>query len=87
MRKVLTSIRCSHLLRILEDNRIPIPKHLVLDRTRGDEVNETDDAIEIGGQMMKKPFVMKPIDAEDHDVSFLPTVLLLKAVDLYLFPP
>lgn len=31
-------------------------------------VNEQDDHIEIDGQIFQKPFVEKPISAENHDV-------------------
>jgi len=31
-------------------------------------VIETEDSIEINGQLHLKPFVEKPIDAEDHNI-------------------
>jgi len=34
----------------------------------GGELIETDDTIEVGGKVFHKPFVEKPISAEDHSV-------------------
>ena len=33
-----------------------------------DELIETDDVIEVGGKVFHKPFVEKPVSAEDHSV-------------------
>ncbi|EFP12927.1 hypothetical protein CRE_05930 [Caenorhabditis remanei] len=60
------------VLRILSENGIEHPRHGCV--TRG-ESNEPDtefvehpDHIEINGEVFKKPFVEKPINAEDHNV-------------------
>jgi len=62
----------------LTKNGVEVPKYVVLnrpDRTgsdllleNGGELIETDDTIEVGGKVFHKPFVEKPISAEDHSV-------------------
>ena len=32
------------------------------------EFTETEDSIEVAGDVFQKPFVEKPVDAEDHNV-------------------
>ncbi len=32
------------------------------------EIVENDDVIEVGGQVFHKPFVEKPVSAEDHNI-------------------
>ncbi|KAK7469731.1 hypothetical protein BaRGS_00036262 [Batillaria attramentaria] len=56
--------------RILEQHSIPHPRYAVLDRTQDPNCSfvETEDSIEINGQLHSKPFVEKPINAEDHNV-------------------
>ncbi|KAE9552296.1 hypothetical protein FO519_004482 [Halicephalobus sp. NKZ332] len=49
------------------------PRHCVLVRDKdgnveGGEVNETADSLEVNGMVFSKPFVEKPISAEDHNV-------------------
>jgi hypothetical protein len=55
----------------LEQHDIPVPPYAVLDRTNDPDadVTEREDAIEINGRVVSKPFVMKPVDAENHNVS------------------
>eukprot|EP00045_Choanoeca_perplexa_P014496 m.170651 g.170651 ORF g.170651 m.170651 type:complete len:1136 (-) comp16695_c0_seq3:167-3574(-) len=55
---------------ILEKNDIPVPPYAILDRTNDPDVDvtEREDAIEINGQVVPKPFVMKPVDAENHNI-------------------
>lgn len=55
--------------RILKENDIEVPKHYVLDRdNHDDDLVEMDDVIEINGNTLSKPFVEKPVSAEDHSV-------------------
>ncbi|XP_070205437.1 inositol hexakisphosphate and diphosphoinositol-pentakisphosphate kinase 2-like isoform X3 [Littorina saxatilis] len=56
--------------RVLEENNIPHPRYAVLNKDRDPSclVTETEDSIEINGQFHGKPFVEKPIDAEDHNI-------------------
>ncbi|EDQ88512.1 uncharacterized protein MONBRDRAFT_37460 [Monosiga brevicollis MX1] len=72
---LLNDLATQHLLldrqsvyEILEENGIPSPPHMVLRRSAGDVVVEREDAIEINGKVMPKPFVMKPLDAENHNI-------------------
>ncbi|CAF3721714.1 unnamed protein product [Adineta steineri] len=61
---------------ILEDAGIPQPRYGVLRRhlnsdgtwTTLSNVIEQDDQIEIDGEIFHKPFVEKPVSAENHDV-------------------
>ncbi|XP_041367953.1 inositol hexakisphosphate and diphosphoinositol-pentakisphosphate kinase 2-like isoform X3 [Gigantopelta aegis] len=57
---------------ILMQEEIPHPRYAVLTK-EGDEVtckvHETEDSIEIDGDVFQKPFVEKPVDAEDHNVN------------------
>ena len=55
---------------VLMEHGVPVPRHLLLDHQTIDAsaVRETDDYVEYGGVRVGKPFVEKPLDAEDHDV-------------------
>ncbi|RWS31190.1 inositol hexakisphosphate and diphosphoinositol-pentakisphosphate kinase-like protein, partial [Leptotrombidium deliense] len=58
--------------RILENEGIDLPRYAVLDRDSPNpeerELIESDDHIEINGVIFNKPFVEKPISAEDHNI-------------------
>jgi len=72
---------------LLEDSGIDVPRHVYMNRDgyvshgsgAGVEGNTTgliehDDDIEINGVTMNKPFVEKPVDAEDHNIAiYYPT--------------
>ena len=58
---------------LLESAGIETPRHAIL--LRDDDGNpsntkfvELDDSVQIGDMIFHKPFVEKPIDAEDHNV-------------------
>ena len=56
---------------VLERNHIPTPTHVVVSRDGPSptvDVVELEDAIEVGGVRINKPFVEKPVDAEDHNI-------------------
>ncbi|KAH8292302.1 hypothetical protein KR054_008220 [Drosophila jambulina] len=57
---------------ILEKEGIEIPRYAVLDRDSTDpklrELIESDDHVEVNGITFNKPFVEKPVSAEDHNV-------------------
>ncbi|CAF3768416.1 unnamed protein product [Rotaria sp. Silwood1] len=61
---------------ILDDAGIPQPRYGVLRRRLNDDgtwitlsnVIEQDDHIEIDGEIFHKPFVEKPVSAENHDI-------------------
>ncbi|ELT90954.1 hypothetical protein CAPTEDRAFT_154121 [Capitella teleta] len=57
---------------ILTEQKIDQPRYAVLDRTHPDfnegQVVETEDSVEIGQLNFAKPFVEKPVNAEDHNV-------------------
>lgn len=60
--------------RILEKNGIELPRYAVIDRDHSSSNNsnielvEFDDHIEIGDIVFNKPFVEKPVSAEDHNI-------------------
>ena len=72
---------------LLQASGIDVPRHVFLSRDgyvstgKGDgngnqdkEVQEFDDHIEVNGVTIHKPFVEKPVDAEDHNIAiYYPT--------------
>ncbi|XP_049549386.1 inositol hexakisphosphate and diphosphoinositol-pentakisphosphate kinase isoform X12 [Anopheles darlingi] len=57
---------------ILEHEGIEIPRYAVLDRDSPDpkqhELVESEDHVEVNGIVFNKPFVEKPVSAEDHNI-------------------
>ncbi|XP_032452703.1 inositol hexakisphosphate and diphosphoinositol-pentakisphosphate kinase 2 isoform X46 [Nasonia vitripennis] len=61
---------------ILEGEGIEIPRYAVLDRDSADpkhiisdhELVESEDHVEVNGVTFNKPFVEKPVSAEDHNI-------------------
>ena len=56
---------------ILEQEGIEIPRYAVLDRDsqpQKHELVESEDHVEINGIIFNKPFVEKPVSAEDHNI-------------------
>uniref|UniRef100_A0A2M4AFQ5 Inositol hexakisphosphate and diphosphoinositol-pentakisphosphate kinase n=2 Tax=Anopheles triannulatus TaxID=58253 RepID=A0A2M4AFQ5_9DIPT len=57
---------------ILEQEGIEIPRYAVLDRDSLDpkqhELVESEDHVEVNGIVFNKPFVEKPVSAEDHNI-------------------
>ena len=72
---------------MLEASGIDVPRHVYLSKddyvstgtgdgngARDKEVKEFDDHIEVNGVTIDKPFVEKPIDADDHNIAiYYPT--------------
>ncbi|XP_051978730.1 inositol hexakisphosphate and diphosphoinositol-pentakisphosphate kinase 1-like isoform X5 [Xyrauchen texanus] len=58
--------------RILQEEGIDLPRYAVLNRNpdRPEECNlvESEDHVEVNGEVFHKPFVEKPVSAEDHNV-------------------
>ncbi|XP_026094762.1 inositol hexakisphosphate and diphosphoinositol-pentakisphosphate kinase 2-like isoform X4 [Carassius auratus] len=58
--------------RILQEEGIDLPRYAVLNRDpdRPEECNlvESEDHVEVNGEVFQKPFVEKPVSAEDHNV-------------------
>ena len=61
------------MYKILQKEGLPVPRYAVVDRKDPNfsegQVVEEDDQIIIYGKVFKKPFVEKPLDAEDHNVT------------------
>ncbi|XP_021941096.1 inositol hexakisphosphate and diphosphoinositol-pentakisphosphate kinase-like isoform X5 [Zootermopsis nevadensis] len=57
---------------ILKGEGIEIPRYAVLDRDSPDpkhhELVESEDHVEVNGVVFNKPFVEKPVSAEDHNI-------------------
>ncbi|XP_063226372.1 inositol hexakisphosphate and diphosphoinositol-pentakisphosphate kinase 2 isoform X4 [Bacillus rossius redtenbacheri] len=57
---------------ILKKEGIEIPRYAVLDRDSPDpkhhELVESEDHVEVNGVVFNKPFVEKPVSAEDHNI-------------------
>ncbi|VDO03575.1 unnamed protein product [Rodentolepis nana] len=56
---------------ILQSEGIPVPRYACVERgdpTEAVNVIEHDDAIEVNGEIFHKPFVEKPLNAEDHNI-------------------
>ena len=56
--------------KILEEAGLEIPRYAILDRTDPDKSSlvEQDDLVEVNGVVFNKPFVEKPVSAEDHNI-------------------
>ena len=55
----------------LQEFGIDVPRYVVCDRSDPDnppDFEEFDDHIEVNGQIFHKPFVEKPVSAEDHNI-------------------
>ena len=65
--------------RILTKHNVPVPRHVFLNRddpTANQTVIETEDYLEIDGVRIDRPFVEKPVDAQNHNVYiYYPTRL------------
>ena len=60
------------MYKILESAGINIPRYAILNRDSDDPTEnslvEYDDHVEVNGVVFNKPFVEKPISAEDHNI-------------------
>ena len=59
-----------HVYQKLMQAEIPVSRHVVMSREPGstDVLVEDEDWVEVNGERINKPFVEKPVDAEDHNV-------------------
>ena len=71
----------------LNDNGIETPRYIVCDRSDLDnmpEFEEFDDYLEINGETFHKPFVEKPVSAENHRINIYYPTTAGKCPKLYL---
>ena len=56
--------------RILSEEGIDLPRFAILNRDKGEDeqFEEQDDQVIVNGVTFNKPFVEKPVDAEDHNI-------------------
>ena len=56
--------------RILSEEGIDLPRYAILNRDKDEEeqFEEQDDHVVVNGVIFNKPFVEKPVDAEDHNI-------------------
>ncbi|EDV28949.1 uncharacterized protein TRIADDRAFT_19973, partial [Trichoplax adhaerens] len=59
--------------RILKKHEIPIPRYTILERNLdnendGQNIDELEDILKVSGEIFHKPFVEKPVSAEDHNI-------------------
>lgn len=72
--KILLDRRLVYAL--LSENGIPRPRSVLVERDENGELQgraaesfvETDDYIIVGGEKVEKPFVEKPVDADNHNI-------------------
>ena len=61
----------------LKDHGIETPRYVICDRSDPDNLplfDEADDYVEINGEIFYKPFVEKPLSAENHRINiYYPT--------------
>ncbi|XP_077993312.1 inositol hexakisphosphate and diphosphoinositol-pentakisphosphate kinase 2-like [Glandiceps talaboti] len=61
-----------YVYEVLKAEGIGLPRYAVLDRDSDDpnesDLDEGDDSVEVNGQVFAKPFVEKPVSAEDHNI-------------------
>lgn len=68
-----------HVYNTLMAHGIPVPRHVVIDRDRGveafaptacrdEDYEETEEYLRVGSTKIVKPFVEKPVNAEDHNM-------------------
>ena len=56
------------MYQILKDNGIEQPIYAIKKQDDNIKIIEQDDQIEIDGQVFVKPFVEKPVNADDHNI-------------------
>lgn len=96
MQRLLKDRRCVYDL--LKLSGIDVPRHVFMNRdeylsqdgmNRGDnseeDLIEHDDHIEINGVTINKPFVEKPVDADDHNIAIYYPVRGKRMDDIFSF--
>eukprot|EP00731_Ephydatia_muelleri_P011799 Em0006g693a len=59
---------------ILTHHGVEVPKYAVATHTKDGNIfnfSEVDDTVEVNGVVFHKPFVEKPVSAEDHNIIHL----------------